>query len=136
MSDHRDDIDRLFAGDTVEAVIEALMLDGSDWARAQLDTLKTKSPTSLKVAHRLITQGGGFTDFAQDLRCEHRISARVALGADFIEGVRAVIEDKDNRPNWSPSTLSGVTEAMLDDIFAPLPEGEAWTPLPGVEERA
>ena len=129
--DLRDQIDRLFAGDSVEAILDHLLTEGSDWARAQADILKTKSPLSLKVAHRLITEGSAFTDFAQDMTVEHRISARVALGADFIEGVRAVIIDKDNRPIWSPATLSGVTPAMLDDIFAPLPADQAWTPLPG-----
>jgi enoyl-CoA hydratase len=48
---------------------------------------------------------------------------------DFLEGVRAVIIDKDNAPRWRPDTLSGVTDAMLDEIFAPLPEDEEWTPL-------
>jgi enoyl-CoA hydratase len=129
--DLRDQVDRLFDGDSVEAIADNLLRDGSDWAKAQLETLKTKSPTSLKVAHRLISLGADFTDFAQDMRCEHRISARLALGPDFIEGVRAVIVDKDNRPNWAPATLFGVTQAMLDDIFAPLPEGEGWMPLPG-----
>ena len=122
---------RELAARGVEAILEHLEADGSDWARAQADILKTKSPLSLKVAHRLITEGASFADFAQDMTCEHRISARVALGADFIEGVRAVIIDKDNRPIWSPATLSGVTPAMLDDIFAPLPADQAWTPLPG-----
>lgn len=129
--DLRDQVDKLFDGDSVEVIADKLTSDGSDWAKAQLEALKTKSPTSLKVAHRLITLGADFRDFAQDMRCEHRISARLALGPDFIEGVRAVIVDKDNRPNWAPATLSGVTQAMLDDIFAPLPEGEGWTPLPG-----
>ncbi len=130
MSDKRDEIDRLFAGDSVEAIADHLTAGGGEWAAAQLETLKTKSPTSLKVAHRLITLGAGFADFAEDLTTEHRISARLAHGVDFIEGVRAVIEDKDNAPKWSPSSLSGVTEAMLNDIFAPLPEGEGWSPLP------
>ncbi|MFP5296622.1 MAG: enoyl-CoA hydratase/isomerase family protein, partial [Alphaproteobacteria bacterium] len=42
-------IDRLFAFDTVEAIFAALKADGSEWALAQLATLKTKSPQSLKV---------------------------------------------------------------------------------------
>jgi enoyl-CoA hydratase len=48
---------------------------------------------------------------------------------DFLEGVRAVIVDKDNAPKWSPDTLAGVTDAMLDEIFAPLPPDQEWTPL-------
>jgi enoyl-CoA hydratase len=40
-----------------------------------------------------------------------------------------VIVDKDNAPRWSPAALEGVTQAMLDDIFAPLPASEEWRPL-------
>ena len=51
---------------------------------------------------------------------------------DFSEGVRAVIVDKDNKPAWSPDALAGVSGAMVDAIFAPLPAAEEWTPLPGL----
>jgi enoyl-CoA hydratase len=60
---------------------------------------------------------------------EYRIGSRVVRRHDFIEGVRAVIVDKDNAPQWSPATLEGVTEAMLDEIFAALPADKEWTPL-------
>jgi enoyl-CoA hydratase len=40
-----------------------------------------------------------------------------------------VIVDKDNAPQWNPATPEGVTPAMLDAIFAPLPPSEEWTPL-------
>ena len=61
---------------------------------------------------------------------EYRIGARVVGLYDFIEGVRAVIVDKDNAPRWNPARLEGVSEAMLDDIFAPLPSAQTWRPLP------
>ena len=53
---------------------------------------------------------------------------------DFQEGVRAVIVDKDNAPNWSPADLAGVTDARTRRLFAPLPPEEAWTPV--VRRRA
>jgi enoyl-CoA hydratase len=52
------------------------------------------------------------------------------LRTDFAEGVRAVLVDKTGDPRWVPATPEGVTPAMLDEIFAPLPEGEEWTPFP------
>ena len=61
---------------------------------------------------------------------EYRIGARVVQRHDFLEGVRAVIVEKDNAPKWNPPTLAGVTEATLDAIFAPLPSDEEWSPLP------
>jgi enoyl-CoA hydratase len=127
--DHQEDIDRLFAGDTLEAIVEALNRDGSEWALAQAAILKTKSPLSMKVSLRQLRAGARMTDFAEDMAMEMRIGARVVMSHDFTEGVRAVIVDKDNAPKWAPDTLAGVTDTMLDDIFAPLPADQEWTPL-------
>jgi enoyl-CoA hydratase len=60
---------------------------------------------------------------------EYRIGSRVVRRHDFIEGVRAVIIDKDNAPRWDPATLEEVTDALLDEIFAPLPADQEWSPL-------
>ena len=72
--------------------------------------------------------------FAEEMRHEYRIAARVVQRPDFLEGVRALIVEKDNAPKWIPPTLAGVTDAMIDDIFAPLPSADEWTPL--VDETA
>lgn len=123
-------IDRLFAFDTVEAIFGALEADGSDWALSQLATLKTKSPQSLKVTLRQLRTGARLPSFADNMAMEYRLGGRVVRTHDFQEGVRAVVVDKDNAPVWSPANLSGVTTADLDRLFAPLPAGEGWTPLP------
>lgn len=120
----------LFGHDTVEAIFAALAADGGDWASKQLQTLSTKSPQTLKVALRQLREGARAKTFADNMAMEYRIGARVVARHDFIEGVRAVIIDKDNAPKWNPATLEGVTDAALDAIFAPLPPGEEWTPLP------
>ncbi|MBU1347338.1 MAG: enoyl-CoA hydratase/isomerase family protein [Alphaproteobacteria bacterium] len=126
---HREAIDRLFAHDTLEAIFAALEADGSDWALAQLATLKTKSPQSLKVTLRQLRAGRAMTDFAEVMAMEYRLGGRVVRTHDFQEGVRAVIVDKDNSPGWSPATVEGVTAGDLDALFAPLPADEEWTPL-------
>lgn len=125
---HRADIDRLFAADTVEGVFAALEADGGEWATAQLATLRTKSPQSVKVSLRLVLEGRSRVSFAEEMAQEFAIGGRVAQSHDFIEGVRALIVDKDNAPQWNPATLEGVSEESIDQIFAPLPAGEAWTP--------
>ena len=126
---HRADIDRLFAGDSVEAILDSLEADGGEWAAAQLATLKTKSPQALKVAFRQLRQGRDMASFEAEMAVEYRIAARVSTTADFREGVRAVIVDKDNAPRWDPPTLAQVTEQKVDAIFEPLPEDEEWTPI-------
>ncbi len=131
----RDPIDTLFDQPSVEAILEALQADGSDWAAAQAAIMAGKSPLSLKTAHRQIRSGAGFIDFAQSMTMEMRIAARLVAARDFTEGVRAVILDKDNAPHWSPATLEGVDRAMLDAVFAPLPADQEWSPLPLAHEE-
>ncbi|HWQ86457.1 enoyl-CoA hydratase/isomerase family protein [Brevundimonas sp.] len=127
---HREAIDRLFAFDTVEEIFAALETDGSDWALTQLAILKSKSPQSMKVTLRQLRLGATLATFAENMAMEYRLGGRVVRSHDFQEGVRAVIVDKDNTPAWSPAALAGVTDAALDALFAPLPAGEEWTPLP------
>ena len=123
------DLNRLFVGDSVEQIFEFLEADSSDWGKAQLAVMKTKSPQTLKVAFRQLEAGAAMTDFADNMTMEYRIGARVVQRHDFIEGVRAVIIDKDNAPQWDPAKLEDVTDAMLDEIFAPLPADQEWSSL-------
>ncbi len=126
---HAEAIARLFASDTLEDILAALEGDDSDFARATLATIRTKSPTTCKVSLRQLAESASLPDFAANMAMEYRIGGRVMLLPDFAEGVRAVILDKDNAPQWSPATPEGVGEAMIDDIFAPLPALEEWKPL-------
>ena len=128
IADNVERIDRLFASDRLEDIYAALEADGSDWAQKELATLKTKSPQTMKVALRLLKEGGHMATFADEMRQEYAVGAHVVQRHDFLEGVRAVIVDKDNAPKWNPATPEGVTEHMLDTIFAPLDDDEAWTP--------
>jgi enoyl-CoA hydratase len=126
----RDSIDRLFAADTFEEILGALEADGETWAGETLAGLRTKSPQSCKVALRLLHEGATRATFADEMRAEYGIAAHVCQRPDFIEGVRALLIDKDNAPRWDPPTPEQVTEEMLDVLFAPLPPSEKWTPFP------
>lgn len=128
----RGDIDRLFAPDRYEDILAALDADGGEWAQKQRAVLATKSPQTVKVALRQLNEGARFTDFADNMRNEYRIGHHVIRRPDFVEGVRAVIFDKDNAPRWNPATPAEVTDAMIDALFAPLPPEKEWTPLPHI----
>jgi enoyl-CoA hydratase len=127
-----DKIERLFAGDTVEAIVAALEADGSAWAEKELATLAAKSPLSCKVTMRLLNAGARRCDFAEEMRVEYRIAARMMMSHDFREGVRALLVDKDGSPRWNPPTLADVPDSMVDALFAPLAPDDEWTPHPGL----
>ncbi|MBH1993188.1 MAG: enoyl-CoA hydratase/isomerase family protein [Sphingomonadaceae bacterium] len=129
----RADIDRLFAADRYEDILAALEADGSEWAQAQLAILATKSSQAIKVALRQMVEGAAFTDFADNMRNEYRIGYHVIRRPDFVEGVRAVIFDKDNAPRWNPARPQDATDALIDSLFAPLPPEKEWTPLPQLQ---
>jgi enoyl-CoA hydratase len=124
----RDAIDRLFASDVLEDIYAALKADGGEWATQQLATLRTKSPQTMKVSLRLLHEGHMMATFEDEMRQEYAIGSRVVQRHDFLEGVRAVIVDKDNAPRWDPATPEDVTDHVIDQIFAPLSPADEWTP--------
>ncbi|WP_293876294.1 MULTISPECIES: enoyl-CoA hydratase/isomerase family protein [unclassified Sphingomonas] len=126
--EHRAAIDRLFASDTLEEVFAALEADDGAFADEQLAVLRSKSPQAMKVSLRLLYDGHLMQSFADEMVQEYAVASRVVQRHDFLEGVRAVIVDKDNAPRWQPATPDAVTDHVIDQIFAPLPEAEAWTP--------
>ncbi len=125
---HRAEIDRLFASDRLEDIYAALEADSGEFAQTTLATLKTKSPQTMKVSLKLLLDGAAMPTFEDEMRQEYAVGARVVQRHDFLEGVRAVIVDKDHAPKWDPATPEGVSDHVIDQIFAPLPEDQAWSP--------
>jgi enoyl-CoA hydratase len=121
----RPTIDRAFAGDTIETILASLdhaaRTDGSqaEWASGTAATIRSRSPTSLKLALAQVRRGRSWT-FEECMRAEFRIVSRVVYAHDFYEGVRALIIDKDNRPLWRPSALDQVGAKDIERYFAPL----------------
>lgn len=122
LADVRPQIDRLFSGTTMAEVMAALEADAGFGAE-QARIIRTKSPTSIKLTFAQLRRGKSLS-LRDCMRLEWRICNHVAAGNDFYEGVRAVIIDKDHRPNWRPATLEQVSEAEIEAYFSPVPEGE------------
>lgn len=121
-------IAKLFASDRLDEILDGLDADGSDWSTKEAVTIRSKSPLSCKVSLRLLAEGAERTDFAAEMTAEYSLATHVVRTHDFIEGVRALLIDKDNAPGWKPAGPAGVTDAMVDELFAPAEE--AWTPFP------
>lgn len=121
-------IDRIFAGGTVDAVMNALDHaaggegDVAEFARIQAATIRRASPTSVHIAFEQM-QRGLSNELADCLKLEFRVVSRVLDGRDFYEGVRAVLIDKDQAPAWQPARLDEVDPSAIAALFdAPLPD--------------
>ena len=117
------EIDRLFAGETAEEILHALFQDKSEEAQKWAKAMSGKSPTALKVALEQLRRGKD-KPLADVLTMEYRLCQAFCADHDFFEGIRALIVDKDNRPDWQPSTPAGVTPERVESYFLPAAAGE------------
>lgn len=129
IEDNADKIAHHFKSDRLEDIFASLEAEDGQWTEKERATLGTKSPQTCKVALRQLAESSRLNQFCDEMRMEYRIASRVLVRPDFAEGVRAVIVDKTNDPKWDPARPEGVGEALIDSIFAPLPEQEEWKPL-------
>lgn len=120
----RAEIDRCFAGGSVEAILDALAREGSDWAREARATIERASPISLKITFHQMKLGEAGVDIEQALALEYRMTQHVMAGHDFFEGIRAVLVDKDQKPRWEHAAVADVSEADVARYFESLGERE------------
>jgi len=113
-------INKAFSAATVEEIIANLKSDSIDpkWSKEQAEAMLTKSPTSMKVSFKALEMGSQM-DLQDALRIEYRLSQRCCEGHDFVEGIRALLVDKDKNPQWKPKKLEDVTPEIVDRHFAP-----------------
>ena len=52
---------------------------------------------------------------------EYGIMVRLIQHPDFREGVRALLIDKDNEPDWNPSRPEAIGTRDVERFFEPLP---------------
>lgn len=118
-------IDHYFSKPGVLEIIQALEADSTAWAQHTAATLRKRSPLMLHVALEQVRRARTLT-LADDLRmerdmvrhCFHPLHlARSAAQSETVEGIRALVVDKDHRPRWNPPRIEDVTPAMVAPFF-------------------
>ena len=131
IDEHRPMIDLTMAHDDMSEIVAALEQSATDFAKATLDTLKQKSPTSLKLTLQLLRAAKTSASLKECLVREYAAALDIFINRDFPEGIRAAVIDKDRSPNWNPAKLEDVTPEMIDAYFAPRGEDELVFPSRG-----
>lgn len=120
-------LDKCFSKDTVEEIMDSLAveinMEGNEWVKDTIKNLKRSSPTGLKMTLRSVRQARKQT-LAECLKKEFRLTINTLRGVisnDIYEGMRALVIDRDNSPQWNPP-LEEITDEKLDLVFKPFEE--------------
>lgn len=112
-----------FAADTVIDILDRLRGLGSDDARIVAARLRQMSPTSLVVTLAAIRRARELPDLRAALVQEYGLVLWFALTQpDLVEGVRALLVDKDRAPNWDPPTVEAVAAPTAAAALAFTPD--------------
>jgi enoyl-CoA hydratase/carnithine racemase len=113
-------IDEHFSRRTVSAILESLAAETrpefADWAEQTAKLMHSRSPIMLCVTLRQLQLGKDMS-LAACFRMELAMAQHCFEQGDFLEGVRALLIDKDKSPRWTPSRLEDVTGPMVDAFF-------------------
>jgi len=122
----REAIDRHFAFDSVTAIMESLRGERdarfAPWAATTLEALAKRSPTLLCVTLEQLRRGAKLS-LADCFRMELNLMDTCLQQGDMVEGIRALLIDKDNKPRWQRPRVEDVSRADVEAFFAP-----RWTP--------
>ena len=118
----RERIDRVFALDSMSAIVNALeAADGDDWCHETAALLRKRSPLMLHVVLEQIRRARAL-GLADNLRMERDMvyrcfHLRPGAAGETVEGIRALAIDKDHAPRWQPASIEQVTPAHVAAFF-------------------
>jgi enoyl-CoA hydratase len=120
LADHRAEIEQAFKHDSVEAIRDALTAMPGEWPRKVLADFAARSPLAMKTTLAAILRARHLKSLEEALAVEFRLCTHLYEHGEFIEGVRALLVDKDKSPKWNPLRLEDVTPSMVETLFAPV----------------
>lgn len=112
-------IDAHFGAANVAAIMASLGRDENPFAQKALKAMRQRSPLMMCVTRELLLRGAAL-GVADCLRMERNLVRRNFEHGEVLEGVRALVIDKDNQPKWNPATLDEVKPEMVARFFEPV----------------
>jgi len=123
---HFDLIESLCRRPTLPEIVDGILtLETEDaWLVKAQATLRAGSPGSAWLGYALQKRVRPLS-LAQVFRLEFVVSLHCAARPDFVEGIRALIIEKDQKPQWNPASLAAATPQWVEGFFAdPWPQAD------------
>lgn len=112
-------IDDCYAAPSVTDIVAALRGHDAGPANDAAELIATRSPIAVAVTLAAVRRASELQTLDDVLVQEYRVSCASLQSHDFVEGIRAQLVDKDRNPQWSPSSLTAVTDEDVRDYFLP-----------------
>jgi enoyl-CoA hydratase len=109
-------IDHCFSAPTLPDIVARLKQDGGEWAQAALKAMSHVSPSALFWTLEALRRGRNLT-LKQALDAEFALTRTTMAQPDFVEGVRAMVVDKDRQPKWQPADIDAVDPKAIAALF-------------------
>jgi enoyl-CoA hydratase len=109
-------IARCFDQSSLVGIVQALERESSDWSTRALSAMRAASPTALAITFELFRRGSTQT-LEECLETEYQLALQVARSGDFLEGVRAMVIDKDRKPRWNPARIEDLRPEPFDALW-------------------
>lgn len=116
----QDWIDRCYAEPDAPGIIAALRADLEPAARAAGKLIATRSPVAVMVTLAAIRRARTLSlheVFEQDRRLGAALLQRADFRADFLEGVRALLVDRDGAPRWRHRSVADIDPADVEELL-------------------
>ena len=117
LAQHRSAIDHHFKTHQVDQIMDSLSKDDSSFAVSTLATMHKRSPLMMAVTSEQLRRCQK-QSVAECLRLERTMVRHCFKHGEVLEGVRALVVDKDNAPRWSPASMPEVDNALITSFFA------------------
>jgi len=124
LADRADVIGRTFSEPTVPAILDALAREDDEWATRTREALLSRSPKAMAATLAAVRQARKLGSLEEALNVELRLCLHLFEDGEFVEGVRALLVDKDKKPRWNPQSLAELSDAAVEALFAPLPANQ------------
>jgi enoyl-CoA hydratase/carnithine racemase len=113
-------IDHHFIAPDIPAIRRSLLEEHrsefKEWAQATVKIIDQRSPLAMAVTLEMLRRGRQLSlpeCFAMELHLDRQWFEH----GDIVEGVRALLVDKDKNPRWNPPTIAQLDPARVSAFF-------------------
>lgn len=109
-------IDQVFSEHSIEKMIQMLQSQKDSFEDSTKSAFFTNSPLSMAVTLEALKFGSTHI-FDECMDKTAALTSTFLNGNDFKEGIRAIIIDKDKKPQWFPQSFSDINQALLNQYI-------------------